>query len=93
MQHFLAVVFGWMLVAVAVVAFMSGAPAAAKIAGNSLGTVGITIGAIVGGTDDLFDGYNAAKKASNKQGTAFDTKQSSTRKRVGGGRNGTARAR
>lgn len=68
MQHFAAVVFGWMVAVVAVVSFISGPAAAASIAGNSLGTVGMTAGAIVGGADDLFNGFKLGQNAANKTG-------------------------
>jgi Ca2+/Na+ antiporter len=61
-------VFAGIAALVGVVALMSSPQQAAKTAGSSMGTVGITIGALAGSIPDLVTGFNVAREASNRSG-------------------------
>ena len=64
-------VFGAIAILVAIVALMAGPQQAAKTAGSSMGTVGITIGALAGGFSDLVTGFNVAKRAADNTGISL----------------------
>jgi hypothetical protein len=57
-------VIGWLLAIVAVAGFIAGPNTAAQIASNSLSTIGITAGALVGGAGSLIHGFNSARSQS-----------------------------
>lgn len=78
MQHLLVLLFGWLVAIVAVAGYLVGPDAAASIAGNSMRTVGITAGAVIGGLDDAMGGFNAANSATK-------TGPNNTGNRGGGG--------
>lgn len=61
-------IIGGIAALVGVVAIMSSPQQAAKTAGSSMGTVGITVGALAGSIPDLVTGFNVARQASNKSG-------------------------
>jgi hypothetical protein len=86
MQHAAAVVVTWLLGIVAAVGLVAGAPAAARIAGNSMGTIGITAGAVLGGFDEATSGFQAARTAADRSGMA----QKPTANRGGGSNRGAA---
>jgi hypothetical protein len=85
MQHAAAVVVTWIIGIVAAVGLVAGPAAAARIAGNSMGTIGITGGAILGGFDEATTGFQAARTAADRSGM----NQKSAARRSGGV-NGTA---
>lgn len=76
MQHVLLTVFGWLTALVAVVALVAGPNDAARIAGTGMATVGITVGAIVGGIDNLTAGFMGAKDAGPVVGNRNGTQRS-----------------
>jgi Ca2+/Na+ antiporter len=54
-------IIGGIAALVGVVAIMSSPQQAAKTAGSSMGTVGITVGALAGSIPDLVTGFNVAR--------------------------------
>jgi hypothetical protein len=73
MQSAALTIFGWLAGIVAVVAFVAGPTAAVHIAGNGLGTIGITAGALAGGVGDMVSGFELARTAAAKP-SQFDRK-------------------
>jgi Ca2+/Na+ antiporter len=61
-------IIGGIAALVGVVAIMSSPQQAAKTAGSSMGTVGITVGALAGSIPDLVTGFNVARQASDRSG-------------------------
>lgn len=82
MQHAAVTIFGWLAGIVAVVGFVAGPNAAVHTAGNGLGTIGITAGALAGGVGDMVSGFQLARKEAARP-SAFDRKLP---KAQGGGR-------
>lgn len=75
MQGIALTVFGWMAALVAVIAWMAGPAAAADFAGNSMRTIGVTVGSIVHGIPAAIAGFKDTESPgpNHKTGTKNHT--------------------